>query len=571
VTPEYSPRTYPAIVRDLLTTLTGGTVRESAVAPTEGPVVLDRLASRPIARVSYLEGVTEAGGTQVPVRFTDADFTLADTDGDGELDAVVFRDGGRKPAPGSTLTVNYYPVRTNPVPLTDLNIGSVARTLLETTAREIALGEQYLERIYRSGYLELAEGPSLERVVALIGVGRLPAGHPLATVRFARNAASGGKVTLPAGTVVTDAAANRYATVATLTLEAGEESRAVLAAGATADTALVDAGALDRLETLIAGISTVTNPEPAYRQAAGESDEDLRRRAQGALHGAVRGTLDALRFGVLSVTGVKSVEITEFPNGVPGEVRVDVAYASPDDPVAAAAVAERIEELRPAGIRVLSSVAARLTVTVRVDLILTGTGVSGAELDDVTAGVEERIAARLTALGPGATVRVNALTAAALSDERVADATVAFAAQDGTPIETLVLQTGQVLDVVRPFTFPPPVAEQAGATVATTADVDLVLPIHLVPGVTLAQATDAITLAVDSHLAGRGPADPLSVDNLAAAIRDDSRFGLVRELVTVLVEHQGQFTQLVDGQGSYLPGMSETLRRRGMDVPEDGT
>lgn len=569
MTPEYTPRTYPAIVRDLLTTLTGGAVREPAVAPTEGPIVLDKLASRPIRRVSHLEGVTGEGA--VPVRFTDADFTLADTDGDGEADAIVFRADGRKPTPGSTLTVNYYPLTTAAVPLTDLNVGSVVRTLLETVAREIALDEQYLERIYRSAYLATAEGPSLDRVVALIGVSRLPAGYPLVTVRFARNAASGGKITLPAGTVVTDAAANRYATVSTLTLEAGEESRAVLAAGVTAETALVDAGALDRLETLVAGISTVTNPDPAHRQAAGESDEDLRRRAQGALHGAVRGTLDALRFGVLSVAGVKSVEITEFPNGVPGEVRVDVAYASPDDPAAAAAVAERIEELRPAGIRVLSASAGRRTVAVRVELVLAGTGVSGAELDEVTSGVEDRIAGRLAALAPGATVRLNALTAAALEDQRIADAAVSFTEHDGTPVPTLVLQPGQVLDVVRPFTIPPPTAEQAGPVIATVADVDLVLPIHLLPGVTLESATSAITLAVDGHLAGRGPADPLTVDGIAAAVRDDTRYGLVRELVTVLVEHQGRFVQLVDGQGSYTPGPAETLRRRGLDTPEDGT
>src|SRR6266702_4480631 len=151
---EYSPRPYPAIVRDLLTTLTGGTVREAAVAPADGPLMLDRLASRPIRRVSHLEGVTDVGGTPVPVQFSDADFTLADTDADGQVDAIVFREDGRKPIPGSVLTVNYYPVQIpRPVPLTDLNVGSVVRTLLETVAREIAQEEQQLDLIYRSAFL----------------------------------------------------------------------------------------------------------------------------------------------------------------------------------------------------------------------------------------------------------------------------------------------------------------------------------------------------------------------------------------------------------------------------------
>ena len=37
-----------------------------------------------------------------------------------------------------------------------------------------------------------------------------------------------------------------------------------------------------------------------------------------------RGTPNALRFGIRSVPGVKDVTITEFPNGVPGELRLDV-------------------------------------------------------------------------------------------------------------------------------------------------------------------------------------------------------------------------------------------------------
>ena len=202
---EYSPRLYADIVRDLLTTLTGGTIAEPAIAPVTGPLVLDRLASRPIRRVSYLEGVTDAGGSPVPVRFTDADFDLADTDGDGRLDAIVFRENGRKPIPGSILTVNYYPVQNvRPVPLTDLNVGSVVRTLLETVGRQIAQDEQYLDLIYRSAFLETAEAGSLDKVVALIGVSRLPARHPLVEVRFGRSATTGGKITIPAGTVVTD-------------------------------------------------------------------------------------------------------------------------------------------------------------------------------------------------------------------------------------------------------------------------------------------------------------------------------------------------------------------------------
>lgn len=568
---EYTPRPYPDIVRDLLTTLTGGTVREAAIAPADSPLVLDRLSSRPIRRVSHLDGVVDVGGTPVQVQFTDADFYLADTNNDGLPDAIEFRENGRKPIPGSQLTVNYYPVQlARPVPLTDLNIGSVVRTLLETVAREVAQDEQYLDIIYRSAFLATAEGAALEKVVALIGVNRLPARHPLASIRFGRNAATGGRITIPAGTVVTDGATPpaRYSTVTDLTLEAGEQSRSVLAAGVSVDTQVVDAGALDRPETSIGGVSLVTNPDPAFRDSAAETDDALRRRARGALHGTVRGTLDALRFGILSVPGVKAVELTEWPDGQPGVVRADVAYETPD-PAVESAVRKRIDEVRPAGIRVDTGAATRRKVSASVTLVLSGTGVSGAELTRLTSGVEDRVAKKLADLAPGAPIRMAALTAATLEDPLIADAEIALADTAAPPGTPIVLQPGEVLDVVRPFTFPPPQPERAATgAVATAADVDLVLPVALQAGVALADVITAVQLAVDPQLAAVGPTNPLTLSGLASALQASPLFGLVREQASILVESGGQFVQLLDDQGSYTPAPGERLRRRTLDVHE---
>ena len=297
--------------------------------------------------------------------------------------------------------VNYYPAVTRPVPLTDLNVGSVVRTLMESVAREVAVLEQQMDRVYRSAYLETAEGANLDKVVALVGVSRIPAGTSVVRLRFTRAPGSTGRVTIPAGTVVSDDAGNRYATMTALVLEPGEPSREVGAAGVTKAVPPVDADALTRLEVLIAGISTVINDSPATAATSPESDDDLRRRARGALHVAARGTVDALRFGLLSIDGVKDVAVTEHPNGVPGEIRVDIAYEREGDTDLEREVAERIDDLRPAGIRVLLRPAGAVDVTVTVALTLAGTGVAGAALAELTAGVEGRVAAHLTSLGPG--------------------------------------------------------------------------------------------------------------------------------------------------------------------------
>src|SRR5690606_35498027 len=186
----------------------------------------------------------------------------------------------------SLLTVNYYPLHTDPVPLTDVNVGSVARTLMETFGRELALLQQQLGRVYDSAFLDTAEGSALDRVVALVGVGRVPTGHAVVTVTFSRHSGAAGRTTLPASTAVSDASGHRYRTLVSLTMEPNETSGEVLAGGDSPGTPEVDAGAIDRLEVLIAGISGVTNAQPARRLAAPESDEDLRRRARGALHAA---------------------------------------------------------------------------------------------------------------------------------------------------------------------------------------------------------------------------------------------------------------------------------------------
>jgi len=565
---SFEPRDYTAIVRDLLTTLTGGTVRENATVPASGPIELTKLASRPFRRVSFLEGRIDLGGGQEQtVRFTEADFDLADRDGDGLLDAIVFRPQGRSPIPGSIVTVNYYPLQlAHPVPLTDLNVGSVVRTLLETVGREIAVTEQYLDRIYDSAFLETAEGASLDRVVSLVGVTRLPAGFPLVTARFSRNAASGGRITIPAGTALVDDEADRYSTVATIALEPGETSRAVLAAGTSRTTALVAAGRL-RLETLVAGLSEGTNPEPAFRLAEDETDEELRRRAQGALRTEARGTLDALRYGLVAIPGVRTVQVTEFPNGTPGEVRIDIAYEKADDASLRDVVAARIEQLRPAGIRVTHGEAGRRAIGLRVTLVLAGAGVPSASEPALMAGVEERVVARLRSVPPGGAVRVNTLTAAVLEDPLIADVELTFLDGVGTAVDPPQLAAGEVLDVTRPFRFDPPRSESAVAA-QSISDVDVSLPVRLEPGVALADATAALTLAVDAHLGSVASTKPLTVDGLVGAVRDDTRYTILRETVTVLVEGGGRFTQLVDGTGRYTPAAGETLRRRSIDVQE---
>ncbi|HEX6047168.1 MAG TPA: baseplate J/gp47 family protein [Pyrinomonadaceae bacterium] len=562
---SYSPRLYPDIVRDLLTTLTGGTVAESLKAPAgDALVVPDLLSRRPVRRISHLQGFVGTVERPVPYRFTSADFELISTTGDdNNKDAIRFRDGGRRPLPNSDLTVNYYPVRSNPAPLNDLNIGSVIRTLLETVAFEMAVTYQHLDFIYKSAFLETAEGRSLDKVVALVGVTRLASGHPVVKVRFNRRPGDTGRITVPAGTVLTDDKASRYLTEDELILEPGESTREVLAAGETPGTPEVEAGQLD-LQILVAGIDTAVNEEASRRLSQAETDDELRRRARAAFHGAVRGTLDALKFHLMSLDEVKDVTITEEPNGVPGEVKVDVAYFE-DTPEARQRVLDRINEVKPAGIRVIPGAAEPTRVSVRVQLTLAGTGLNGTDLASLKAALQDKLEKTLNATPPGGTVRRARLVSLVMEDARIVDARVFLTPEAGAEAEELTLAAGKVLSVVKPIQFSEPQTEVA---VTTTVDVQVsaVLPVHLTPGTTQAQATEAITNAFNSHLATRASDAPLTLDGVAAAIRDESRFALIRSEATVTVESGERFFQLTDGLGSYAPAPNERLRNQSLNI-----
>lgn len=587
----FSPRPYPEIVRDTLTTLTGGTVREVVTVPAGDLVVLDALHDRPIRRVSHLQGTVEvtrplrdvngdvvrdAQGeavsetVPVPYRFTDADFEVIATGQHGaERDAIRFRPTGRKPPTGSTVVVNYYPSQARPAPITDLNVGSVARTLLEAVARELALVELQLEAVYRSAYVESAQGTSLDKVVALVGIVRRPGGVPTARVRFTRSAGSSGRITVPVGTVVADAHSNRYATTVPLVLEVGEESREVLAAAVSPATPAVGAGELDRLEVLIAGIGEVGNESPAAAAGGAESDDDLRRRARGALAVAARGTLDALTMGVKNLEGVQDVTATEFPHGLPGEVALAIAYDGEPTPELLALVAERIEDLRPAGIRVTPGRTATTPVQVTATLVLAGTGVGGAELASLQAALEERVTAVLRDLPPGGTARPGPLSAAALSDPRIVDATFGLDIGAG-PQPSVTAPAGTVLAPVAPFTHL--VSTEGGAGPGATVLVDALVPVHLSPGVTASDAEQAMGLAARSWATALRPGTAITVDAFIAAVRDDTRYAVVRSDVALTTEAGDRFLRLADGLGAHPLGTDDRaeIRSVALDVREGG-
>src|SRR5262249_49749763 len=156
--------------------------------------------------------------------------------------------------------------------------------------RELAVLRKQLELVYRSGFVDTAEGFALDMVVALLGVTRKPRDFAVGSVRFFRDTPAPADIFIPAGARVSTSFAVpgagkprpvSFVTTTDRTLARGQLSiEAPVRAEEQGARGVVDAGAIGVLDQTILGISGVANDAPTVFGAAGESDDELRRRAK---------------------------------------------------------------------------------------------------------------------------------------------------------------------------------------------------------------------------------------------------------------------------------------------------
>ena len=565
---SFVDREYPDIVRDVLTNLTQGVTQEiHAVAdydPKARPVQVPDIAllRRPVRRVSFVGGFVAGARPDdppAPYAFTLSDYELiADKPGSKDLTTIRFLPFGKKPAPGTNIVVNYYPRSSDPTPLTDLNVGSVTRTLMEAISKEIALLYAQLNLAYDDAYLETATGVALNRVVALLGYSRFRGGRAVGTVTFTRRAGSPGDIAIPAGTPVTDAADKiRYETTETHEMRAGESAAEVRVRGASDGTPVVNAGVLTVIQRVIAGLDKVSNERPTTRATADETDDDLRSRAKAALIAASTGTVEALTYGLLQLPQVRDAKVEEIPNGVPGEIRIAVSLAqpgaNPDD--LPPEVAAQIERLRPAGIRVVTATAKPVSIQIGVQLVLAGSSLAAAELEQVHDAVRNTLADEIRKTGVGQKVRARPLTAKLLTDVRIVDATLTIGAKGGPPgpagadLDTPAGTTLELADVsfaADTFSEAPPAGQRVAVEVRIAAAVDLVA------GTAAADAKSILTAKLTQLFGSLKPGTSVDAGMLLTAARDDAHYAINPLKLKVTLVAGAEFVQIVQGGAAFV-------------------
>lgn len=171
---SYESKSFAEITASMLEQLTKAVVREGLVY--EPAKVRYRLNSgqEGIRDVVKVEGLVHGVRTSFvggpDYRFADGMFEWAE--------------GGKKPDAMSTFEVSYLFGR--PSPITDVNPGSVVRTIVEAIGREIQYLYAQNDYVYKAGFIDTATGNSLDLVVAILGVQRRAAQSATGLVTFGR-------------------------------------------------------------------------------------------------------------------------------------------------------------------------------------------------------------------------------------------------------------------------------------------------------------------------------------------------------------------------------------------------
>jgi hypothetical protein len=336
-------RPYRQIVDDILTAIVGGVVNE--------PIIFDVKADLyPLAEPAQdIRGITGTADQKPHTFLKEIDFLFSEGD-----NAVVWQEGGTWPDDETTFYVDYFRQNSRS-PLTDINVGSVTRTLSEAIGREIATVYQQINLAYLSGFIDTAKGKSLDFVAVILGITRKTKDYAVGLATFFRDPAIKDNITIPERVLLRTAKGEAtFETTELRTLQRGQVRLDVPIRASDnfkGEAGKVAAGEITEIVQPIAGIARVTNFEPTLLGAEDESDEELRARAKAVLRALGKGTLAALarvifegRANLMEVWDPNSPLVKQSPLGT-------VALLIESEPERFPSLRAAVEETRAAGVQ----------------------------------------------------------------------------------------------------------------------------------------------------------------------------------------------------------------------------
>ncbi len=433
---SFRRRTFPEVIDNILTSVTGGVAAESHPFPPAGGTRPPFQHSLQQPEVGAIVSVYGSRNGEPHLFRQDVDYALLS---DGHT--FQWNEGAELPDSGSLLQVNYNPKSAAPQ-LTDIHTGSVVRTLAESVGLEIARLYAQLDAVYQAGFIDTATGSSLDNVVALLGIQRIRGGKPAGQIEFRRVSGSRGSIHVPAGTrIITKTGDIEYETTESITMNSGQNTLSAVARDLEVNDPLT-ADMLTILARPISGIEAVTNPKPTTITTEDETDRALRIRAKNFLHGSERATLGAIT-NAIARQGINA-EVTEDMDK-PGFIYVTPLEEnlSPDQ---YQRLRQAIKDTRPAGVCVElteSEPPRKVNLEMRITTIA---GLLEQDLRTVQRGIRQKVEGYFKKLPTASGGSVNRIVGLALGFEEVDDVRLLSATwdEDGVVHDVLDRENGQL-------------------------------------------------------------------------------------------------------------------------------
>ena len=170
----FTKKTYKQIAADIIAQICGGEYTETNKYTKEKN--LYKLKNLPVSSIISIEGLLNSNKNTF---IKNTDYALVG----GE--SIEWLAKGARPDDKSDFTAKY--LFTRPSGITDVNVGSVMRTIVEAVSREIEFLYLQTEQAYLAGFIDTASGPALDLVVSLLGIKRKPPQPSSGLVTFGRN------------------------------------------------------------------------------------------------------------------------------------------------------------------------------------------------------------------------------------------------------------------------------------------------------------------------------------------------------------------------------------------------
>lgn len=212
--------------------------------------------------------------------------------------------------------------------ITDFNVGSVVRTMLESVAFET-------DDLYQAMYYNILSAIP-QAIYLSFDFNLLPAVYATGTVTFTLDSVQSIDVTIPGGTQVrVPSSSVTYATTADLTIVAGQTQGSVVVKASVAGTiGNTLAGSVTEIIDTLTGV-TVSNAAAFTNGRDVESEADRKQRFVEYINSLARGTEDAILYAVKQATVLDSeggileyVVSANITNLIPGLAKVYISSGS---------------------------------------------------------------------------------------------------------------------------------------------------------------------------------------------------------------------------------------------------